>query len=84
MVEKLRHKTRAIEEGAATAAITIRKTNDAELQKRRRELTDNLEARMTYRDYRDLARSGLLSPEDMQVYEELQKTGFLLGMQRRG
>ncbi|MBV7293634.1 hypothetical protein OS123_09930 [Corynebacterium sp. P5875] len=65
-------------------AITIRKTNNAELQKRRRELTDNLEARMTYRDYRDLARLGLLSPEDMQVYEELQKTEFLLGMQRRG
>ena len=64
-------------------SITIRRTNNAELQERRRELTDRLEARMTYRDYRDLARLGLLSPEEMQIYEELQRTEFLLGMQRR-
>ena len=65
-------------------SITIRRTNNAELQERRRELTDRLEARMTHLNYRDLARLGLLSPEDMQIYEELQKTEFLLGMQRRG
>lgn len=58
--------------------IVIRKTNNAELQERRDELTSRLQARFTERDFHDLAKLGLLDPSDLESYEELLRVEFLL------
>ncbi|WP_295627426.1 hypothetical protein [uncultured Corynebacterium sp.] len=59
-------------------SIVIRKTNNSELQQRHDELTSDLQARFTDRDFHDLAKLGLLNSADMELYSELRRIEFLL------
>lgn len=58
--------------------IVIRKTNNTELQKRHTELLAGLESHFTERDFRDLAKLGLLDSAEMELYDELRRIEFLL------
>ena len=67
--------------------LTIRRTNNDELNRRKAELSEQLHSRyskiegtaMTAADLRDLAAMGLLSPPERKLYDELRRVEFLLG-----